>query len=169
MHKEITQLDVVRIFRMLKERKAVMQERHKLELAAVNDDLELVEMYIRRFMDEAEAQTGSTTFRTPAGTAYESEVESFRVRDPATFVQWLLEAPMQRIPLLGNELSTTAVKAFLKPARAAVENAVIAAKGDGDKRSDAEIRFGLPEAMLAAAAIPGTKRSSYKNVLVKKA
>lgn len=169
MHKEITQLDAVRIFRMLKERKAVMQERHKLELAAVNDDLELVEMYIRRFMDEAEAQTGSTTFRTPAGTAYESEVESFRVRDPAVFVQWLLEAPMQRIPLLGNELSTTAVKAFLKPARAAVENAVIAAKGDGDKRSEAEIRFGLPEAMLAAAAIPGTKRSSYKNVLVKKA
>lgn len=169
MHTEITQLDTVRIFRMLKERKAAMQARHKLELGAINDDLELVEVHMRRFMEEAEAQTGSTTYRTPAGTAYESEVESFRVRDPAAFVAWVLEAPMQRIPLLGNELSTPAVKAYLKPARAAVENAVIAAKGNGDTRAEADIRATLPADVLDATLIPGTKRSSYKNVLVKKA
>ena len=168
MRKEITQLDVVRIFRMLKERKAALQARHELELAAVNDDLELVEVYIRRFMEEAEIQTGSTTFRTPAGTAYESEVESFRVRDPAIFVKWVLESPMQRIALLGNKLSTTVTKAYLKPARAAVENAVVAAKGEGDTRPDADIRLTLPADLLSAATIPGTHRSSYKNVLVKK-
>lgn len=168
MQEVITQLDAVRIFRMLKERKAAVQERHKLEIAAINDDLELVEVYIRRFMEESEIQTGSTTFRTPAGTAYESEVESFRVRDHAAFVAWVLEAPMQRISLLGNELSSTATKAYLKPARAAVENAVVAAKDAGDTRPDDTIRVGLPAELLSAVTIPGTRRSSYRNVLVKK-
>ena len=169
MDEIITPLDAVRIHRMLRDRKTALEARQKLEMGALNDDIALVEVYIRRFMEAAEIATGSTTFRTAAGTAYESEVEKFQIKDFPVFLKWALGAAPERVALLGNSLGTTLAKAFLKAPRSAIEKAVTEAKAQGDDRPDDEIRASLPRALLDAATIPGVRRSSYKNVIVSRA
>lgn len=68
---------IVQFYVALRDRKVEMEARHKEELEPIKHDMELIEAALLKLMHEQHVES----FKTAAGTAYETIATSVKVRD----------------------------------------------------------------------------------------
>lgn len=73
--------DLVMNYIKVRDLKKEMQDRHKEELAPLNNALDSIEGVLMKFFQD----TGQTSAQTTFGTAYTSKRESFTIVDPVMF------------------------------------------------------------------------------------
>jgi phage host-nuclease inhibitor protein Gam len=91
----------------IRDEKAEIAERHKAELAPLNQSLEVLENTLMQLLNEQ----GGQNIKTAAGTAYRSEVMSVKVEDWDAL--WYYIQRFQRPDLLVRNVNKTAVKEII--------------------------------------------------------
>jgi hypothetical protein len=77
--------DLIRDYVKARDLKKEMADRHKAEIAPINDVLDQIESVILNFLNES----GQESAATKSGTAYITKRESFTVEDPAAFREFV--------------------------------------------------------------------------------
>lgn len=77
--------EIVSNYVAVRDKKKEMQDRHKAELAPLNEVLDGLESVMLKYMQEQ----GVNSIAVDGGTAYQSKRTSFTVEDPVLFREWV--------------------------------------------------------------------------------
>ena len=77
--------EVVEKYISLRDQKAQIAERHKAELAPVNESMEVIEKWLLKEMEKM----GVESLKTPAGTPYKAVTKSVKMQDPESFKRFV--------------------------------------------------------------------------------
>jgi hypothetical protein len=76
---------VVEKYISLRDQKAEIAERHKVELAPLNESMEIIEKWLLQEMEKM----GVESLKTPAGTPYKTITKSVKMADPDAFKRFV--------------------------------------------------------------------------------
>lgn len=79
--------EIVSNYVAVRDKKKEMQDRHKAELAPLNEVLDGLESVMLKYMQEQ----GVNSIAVDGGTAYQSKRTSFTVEDPVLFREWVTQ------------------------------------------------------------------------------
>lgn len=84
---DLTDANLIGVYRELRDRKEAMREEHAKQLAPYNEQMSTIESELLQRM----ADRGSDNSKTPHGTAYRSIASSVKVVNSGVFLDWLQE------------------------------------------------------------------------------
>jgi hypothetical protein len=115
--------DVVLKYRELREKKKVIVERHKLELAPYNLGLEKLET----FMGKEMLTQGSESVKTPHGTAYTTITTSVKILDRQRVLDYLNES-QDNLSALDIRINTVAAEDYIEENEAPIPGTTVTRK-----------------------------------------
>lgn len=93
----------------LRDKAKALAEKQALEAKPIQDTIKYLETQLHAFL----LSNGGKNFKTDAGTAYLSEVESFKVADWGAFYPWVLEQSNAEEFFIRNA-NKTAIQSYLE-------------------------------------------------------
>lgn len=103
---------VVAGYRIARDKKAEIEERHKAELKPLREQMELMERWLMKQLME----TGSESVKTAKGTAYITKTARVKITDWSTALQHIMDNGLYHV--LEQRLSTTQVQEFVEEEKA---------------------------------------------------
>lgn len=99
---------LVDVYRQLRDRKKLLTDNLKAQLAPYNEAMDRLEVTILDALNRA----GVESIRTKSGTAFKTTRSGYTVNDPAVFREWL--ESHQRFDLLETRVSKEAIEAMVQ-------------------------------------------------------
>lgn len=100
--------EIVSNYVAVRDKKKEMQDRHKAELAPLNEVLDGLESVMLKYMQEQ----GVNSIAVDGGTAYQSKRTSFTVEDPVLFREWVTQ--QGDLTYFESRASKSMVEAYLE-------------------------------------------------------
>lgn len=101
-----TDEEIVKKYLEIRDQKTALENRHKLELMPLNDNLRLLE----NVMGVLLAQRGKNNSSTPVGTAFKKQIFSVTATDLNAFINFAIDNDQR---MLDIKPSTTGVKDYI--------------------------------------------------------